>query len=99
VIARLIIEEPARGDLATAVRWYKKIRPGLETDFRLCVRATLHRIARHPEAYPLVTSKMHRAFIDRFPFAVFYHSKGDAVHVLGVLHTSRSPRAWQARDH
>lgn len=96
---RIVIEDPAKGDLAAAVRWYKEIRPGLETDFRLCVRATLYRIARHPESYPIASRALRRALLDRFPFAVFYLSADDGIRVFGVLHTSRHPRIWQNREH
>jgi plasmid stabilization system protein ParE len=99
VTVRVVIESPARADLAAAVRWYKRMQPGLEADFRLCVRATLHRIARYPESCPLVGRHLRRALIDRFPFAVFYLPDGDILRVFGVLHTRRDPRAWQARDH
>lgn len=95
---RIVIENPAKADLAAAVRWYKQIQKGLEADFRLCVRASLHRIARHPESYPVVGRRLRRALTSRFPFAIFYLLGGDIIHVFGVLHTSRSPLVWQARD-
>ena len=96
---RVVVEDPARGDLAAAVRWYRHVRPGLEADFRLCVRAAVQRIARHPESCPLVARGLRRALIDRFPFAVFYRPDGDVLRVFGVLHTSRDPRIWQSRGH
>lgn len=94
---RIVIESPAKADLAAAVRWYKQVQEGLEADFRLCVRASLHRIARHPESFPVAGRQLRRALIDRFPFAIFYLRDGDTIRVFGVLHTSRSPRVWQAR--
>ena len=54
VTLRIIIENPAKADLAAAVKWYKQIQKGLEADFRLCVCASLHAIARHPESYPVL---------------------------------------------
>ncbi len=95
---RIVIESPARADLASAVRWYKLIQAGLEADFRLCVRATLHRIARNPESCPVVGRRLRRALTDRFPFAVFYLRDGNSIRVFAVLHTRRSPRAWQSRE-
>jgi plasmid stabilization system protein ParE len=99
VTLRIIIENPAKADLAAAVKWYKQIQKGLEADFRLCVRASLHAIARHPESYPVVGRRLRRALTSRFPFAIFYLLDRDTVRVFGVLHSSRSPRVWQARDH
>lgn len=95
---RVLVEDPARADLAAAVRWYKQIRPGLEADFRLCVRATLQGIARHPRSCPVVGRQLRRALVDRFPFAVFYLLDADTVRVFAVVHTSRNPRAWRSRD-
>jgi toxin ParE1/3/4 len=99
VTLRVVIEAPAKADLAASVRWYKQIRPGLEADFRLCVWATVHRIARNPEAYAMVSKRLRRALTDRFPFGVFYLQEPDAIHVLGVLHNSRDPLVWQSREH
>ena len=88
---RVIVETPAKADLAAAVRWYKRLQPGLEADFRLCVRATIHRIVRNPESYPVVGRQLRRALTDRFPFAVFYLLDRDIIRVFGVLDTKRNP--------
>jgi hypothetical protein len=82
VTLSVVIENPAREDLAAAVQWYKQVQPGLEADFRLCVPGR----------------RLRQALIERIPFAIFYLRDADAIHVFGVLHTSRSPRLWQARN-
>ncbi len=98
MIPTIHVEDSAQGDLEAAVRWYKNIRPGLQDEYRLCVRAALHRISRYPEAYPKVGKRLRRALIDRFPFAVFYLQDADLIRVFAVLHTHRSPRFWKQYD-
>ena len=54
--------------MGNAEDWHKKLRPGLESEFRLCLEQTLHRIQRYPESYPLVTKNIRRTLLPRFPY-------------------------------
>lgn len=64
----------------------------------LCVDETMARISRNPKHYPTALNTVHRAFIKRFPYGVFYIEEDTTIIVLAVLHARQSPEIWQARS-
>jgi toxin ParE1/3/4 len=96
---RIIITPAAELDLAESRDWYESIRSGLSRDFELAFDAAVSRIARHLLAYALADRGCRRALLQRFPHAVFYRQVPEAIQVVAVLHTSRSPLIWQSRSH
>jgi plasmid stabilization system protein ParE len=94
----IIITPGAELDLDDAADWYEMNKPGLSYDFRLALDATFSLILRYPDSSALVASSIRRALLYRFPHAVYYRTHGDSIEVIAILHTKRSPRAWQARN-
>ena len=97
VVMHLIIQPAAEGDLAAAVEWYGRQAPGLDDEFVRMFEATLFRIKRHPEAYPVLHRGMRRALLRRFPYGVFYLAESDRVSVLAVMHVRQHPKEWRRR--
>lgn len=95
----VIITPAAEVDIAEARDWYYSVSPALVPDFRRALDEALGRIADRPNAYALVANGLRRAFLRRFPHGVFYRSHEEAIQVVAVLHPSRSPQVWQARNH
>jgi plasmid stabilization system protein ParE len=95
----VVVEQPAKADLADAMDWYRRVRPGLETDFRLCVDEALERVRRHPEANLLTVRQLRRALLHRFPYVIFYLNERSLIRVVAVLHTSRDPRVLAVCGH
>ncbi len=95
----VIITPAAEADIAEARDWYNSVSPELAPDFRSALDDALGRIADRPNAYALVAHGLRRAFLRRFPHGVFYRSQVEAIQVVAVLHPSRSPHFWQARNH
>ena len=93
----MIIRPEAEADLVHARNWYERQRAGLGAAFLLCVEEVLERIDRTPEIYAAVYQNVRRAFTRRFPYAVYYRIEVNEVVVLGIFHTHRDPREWQAR--
>jgi|SRR6185503_6206197 len=96
-MAQIVIAPEAIADLAAAKQWYQDQRWGLGDDFELCIEATLQAIAAHPERFPLTHRSLRKALIRRYPYLVVYRVLADLVVVIAVVHTSRSPKAWQSR--
>nr|WP_298521743.1 type II toxin-antitoxin system RelE/ParE family toxin [uncultured Halomonas sp.] len=88
----------AHQDLEQAAQWYELQRQGLGHDFLDGVSATLDSILENPDAYPMVHRSTRRALISKFPFGIFYRVEVDVAVVIAVMHGSRHPRRWQARD-
>ena len=95
----VLITPAAQGDIAGAVEWYESNRTGLSLDFRLALDATLGLITRYPDSCMPIAPGLHRALLRRFPHAVYYRHQQEEIEVIAVLHLSRSPRHWQARNH
>ena len=94
---KLVVRRAAKLDLAEARGWYDEQRPGLGRELVETVSESLDRIQEHPELYPQVDDQVHRAVLQRFPYAIFYIAKPDTIRVLAVLHHARSPEHWKRR--
>lgn len=68
----------------TAVR-YEARRAGLGADFVAEVQRVLDRIANQPDRYPIIFRDVREAPVRKFPFCVYYRSKGNRVVVLAVF--------------
>ena len=87
----------AADDVTAGFRWYEEQRPGLGSQFLDCVVACLERVRRSPELHARVQGEFRRAFVRRFPYAVFYELVDQTVTVYGIVHTARDPAKWQSR--
>jgi len=85
-------------DLEDAAKWYEKQRRGLGGgDFLDQVQHTWNTMEETPFLYPVVHRNTRRALTRRFPFAIYYRIKYDAVVIIAVMHGSRHPIRWQKR--
>lgn len=93
----LIITPEAEDDLAEAKAWYDRKRKGLGDEFVLCIEEALDRIRLLPGGAVEVLPSVRRAFVRRFPYAVFYRIDSDQIAVIAVYHSKRDPRGWKNR--
>jgi len=84
-------------DIEDVVLWYEEQRIGLSYDFELCLEAGIDEIVRNPEAFQKRYKNIKIKFISRFPFGIHYISENTEIKVIGVFHTSRSPKNWSKR--
>jgi hypothetical protein len=45
----------------------------------------------------MVTAKVRRALVRRFPYSVFFTFRDDTTTVIACLHHRRNPRLWRRR--
>jgi len=95
----VVIRSAAQTDVLDSAIWYEQQRDGWGHVFSTAILGTLQKVARNPETYPLVTERVRRASVDRFPFGVFYVVEDDRerVVVIAVIHASRDPDTWTTR--
>lgn len=86
-------------DIETVVLWYEEQRTGLSYDFELCLEAGIEEILRNPEAFQKRYKQIKIRFISRFPYGIHYIFIENQITVIGVFHTSRSPKNWSKRLH
>ncbi|KIA98672.1 hypothetical protein OA93_09300 [Flavobacterium sp. KMS] len=84
-------------DVEDVVIWYEEQRIGLSYDFELCLEAGLDEISRNPNAFQKKYKNVKIRFISRFPYGIHYRFEKDEIVVIGVFHTSRSPKNWSKR--
>ncbi len=86
-------------DIEDVVLWYEEQRLGLSYDFELCLEAGIDQILRNPEAFQKRYKNIKIKFISRFPYGIHYIFFENEVTVIGIFHTSRSPKNWSKRLH
>jgi len=91
---RLKFSARALREAGEAQEWYEQQSQGLGEEFIAALELQLRRLEQAPLLYAQVIPHIRRAFLPRFPYALFYAIRGDIIHVLAVLHTSRSPKLW-----
>jgi toxin ParE1/3/4 len=84
-------------DVEEIVLWYEDQRKGLSYDFELCLEVGIHEIQRNPDAFQKRYKSVKIRFIQRFPYGIHYIIEKNKIIVLGVFHTSRSPKNWLKR--
>jgi len=94
---RIRFVKEALFDVEDIVIWYEEQRIGLSYDFELCLEAGLHEISRNPDAFQKKYKNIKIRFISRFPYGIHYRFEKDEIVVIGVFHTSRSPKNWSIR--
>jgi plasmid stabilization system protein ParE len=96
-VLHLQFTKEALFDIEEIVLWYEEQREGLSYDFELCLEAGINEIIRTPTAYQKRYKQVKVLFISRFPYGIHYLVNPDSIIVIGVFHTSRSPKNWSKR--
>ena len=73
VLARRAVDR----DVEAAFDWYESQAPELGIQFLGELRATYDRIAAGPAKYQLAGTRVRRALLRRFPYAVYFAIEGD----------------------
>lgn len=84
-------------DIEAIVLWYENQRLGLSYDFELCLESGVEEVLRNPEAFQKRYKQVKIRFISRFPYGIHYVFIENEITVIGVFHTSRSPKNWSKR--
>lgn len=93
----LLIRPAAAADIEDAFRWYERQRAGLGNEFVAAIQTALDDVAAHPAKYPVIHRGARRAFVRRFPYAIFYRPWAERVVVVACMHVRRDPIRWKAR--
>lgn len=82
-----VVEE----DVVMGYQWYESKVPGLGDEFLRTFYACLDEIGRNPLVSPTVHQEIPRAFLRRFPYAVYFKVQDREAIVVGVFHCARDP--------
>lgn len=88
---------PARAEFREAIAYYNEHKAGLGFEFAEEINKAIERIVQYPEGWALISERVRRCQVSRFPYAVLYHSIGDTLLIVAVMHLHREPESWKAR--
>ena len=86
---------PAQRDVAAAVEHYEGAAVGLGMQFVDELEKTLDRILSQPGAWVLLSERLRRCRMRRFPYGVIYSIEGETVLIVSVFHLHRRPESWE----
>ena len=84
-------------DIEDIIYWYEDQRKGFSYDFELCLEVGVFEIQRIPLGYQKRYKNVMIKFINRFPYGIHYIIQENVISIIGVFHTSRSPKNWKNR--
>jgi len=85
-------------ELEAAALWYEERQPGLGGDFIAEYQTTLRRILTKPERWRKFRGDNRKLNFHRFPYAIVYSVRADALYVKAVMHLHRRPFYWSHRQ-
>jgi len=96
---RLILKPEAEKDFDDAIAWYETQQKGLGEGFISKLDNLFFIIVRNPKLFQVFHRQYRRAFLTRFPYAVFYlvDEMNKQVTIYAILHTHRNPDVWKQR--
>lgn len=87
----------AKLEFEETVAYYDSCGADLGDKFIEAVEETLRRIERFPEAWPALSSNIHRCRMPRFPYGLVYQIEAQRIVILAVMHLHRKPGYWKNR--
>jgi plasmid stabilization system protein ParE len=88
----LLLKPESVADISESYDWYENKISDLGNSFIMNIEATLKKILKMPESFPLVYKNIRRGLTKKFPYGVYFLIEEDKVIVLAVIHLSRSPK-------
>ena len=87
----------AETELNEAIAYYNSQSEGLGFEFAAEIKRTLERIVLHPNAWMPISERSRRCRANRFPYAIIYQLRTEAILIVAVMHLSRDPIKWKKR--
>jgi hypothetical protein len=93
-----VVSHPeADEELEAAALWYEERQSGLGDDFLAQFERTLRRILADPDRWRKIRGDNRKLNFQRFPYAIVYSPRGDAIYIKAVMHLHRRPFYWKNR--
>lgn len=93
----IVLAKVAEEEMHTAAQYYEERQIGLGKSFLDEVLLTGRNITEHPEAWPVISGKIRRCLLRRFPFGMLFRVEAERVYVLAIMHLRRKPYYWRKR--
>jgi len=93
----ITIRKDAEQDIDDAYRWYETNKDGLGEIFLDNIAESFRKMREFPKIYPAVHRGVRRAFVQKFPYGIFYLENDSSITVVAVMHAKKNPINWQER--
>ena len=87
----------AEQELNEAAQYYERESAGLGGAFLAEAQRCCDAILQHPEAGQVAAGAVHRRLFRRFPYALLYTIRPNAIRILAVMNLKRRPGYWVGR--
>lgn len=94
---QLVLSDEAVLDIEDAFVWYQKIEPNLSEAFEKELYQSIAQITRNPNNFQIKYKNVKVIYLKKFPYGIHYFINEKTILVIGVFHTSRSPKRWFLR--
>lgn len=91
----LRFDDDARAEFHEAAAYYEEREDGLGSDFVQKVKDAVGRILNDVRGKK--RRGVHTWRLERFPFRIVYHVRGENVTIVAVMHMHRDPDYWKGR--
>jgi toxin ParE1/3/4 len=85
-------------ELNEAAQYYELERAGLGAAFLNEVQRCVRAISENPEAGRVISGKVRRRLLRRFPYGLLYKIKPHTIRILAVMNLKRRPGYWAGRE-
>lgn len=89
--------DAAQSEFDDAIDYYDEQQPGLGSEFAEEVGDALERINHYPEAWSLLSPRVRRCVINRFPHSVLYKVRSEIIIIVAIQHHHQEPEGWRTR--
>ena len=91
----VVLAKRAEEEMQAAASYYEERLNGLGNRFLDEVLLTGRRIVEQPEAWPIISGRIRRCLLQRFPYGLLYRLEANRIYLLAVMHLRRNPNYWQ----
>ena len=88
----------AEQELNEAAQYYERESPGLGAAFLAEAQRYCDAIVEYPEAGQIAAGVVRRRLLRRFPYALLYTIRPNAIRTLAVMNLKRRPGYWVGRS-
>jgi hypothetical protein len=89
--------DEARLEMVEAARFYELRQSGLGQSFLDAINRGVSDIESYPRRWPVVSRRMRRRLVGRFPYGLLYRIERTGIVIVAVMHLHRHPRYWIKR--
>ena len=90
----LRLRSTAEEEIASIALWYEAQSPELGSKFLDKVDQSLEKISENPLQYRVISKRLRRALMKRFPYIIFFRIIENEILIVGCRYAGQNPERW-----